>query len=387
MILKTFLLLLPTQTCFAQSLIMLRTASNSTRFVRPLLSRSYIPGQFTGKKAADGKYTVTLIEGDGIGPEISEAVKAIYAAANVPINWEPVDVTPLLINGKTTLPQPAVDSVKKNLVALKGPLATPVGKGHTSMNLTLRRAFDLFANVRPCKSIVGYKTPYDNVDTVLIRENTEGEYSGIEHTIVPGVVQSIKLITRRASEKVIRYAFEYAKTVNRPHVRVVHKASIMKLSDGLFVETAKDVGKEYPDIKLDFEMLDNTSLQLASDPSAYSDIVMVMPNLYGDIMSDLSSGLIGGLGLTPSGNMGDVVSIFEAVHGSAPDIAGKGLANPTALLLSSCMMLRHMRLYADADKIENAVLKTIASGPENRTGDLHGTSSTKHFTEEVISRL
>lgn len=387
MILKTFQLLLPTQTCFAQSLIMLRTASNSTRFVRPLLSRSYIPGQFTGKKAADGKYTVTLIEGDGIGPEISEAVKAIYAAANVPINWEPVDVTPLLINGKTTLPQPAVDSVKKNLVALKGPLATPVGKGHTSMNLTLRRAFDLFANVRPCKSIVGYKTPYDNVDTVLIRENTEGEYSGIEHTIVPGVVQSIKLITRRASEKVIRYAFEYAKTVNRPHVRVVHKASIMKLSDGLFVETAKDVGKEYPDIKLDFEMLDNTSLQLASDPSAYSDIVMVMPNLYGDIMSDLSSGLIGGLGLTPSGNMGDVVSIFEAVHGSAPDIAGKGLANPTALLLSSCMMLRHMRLYADADKIENAVLKTIASGPENRTGDLHGTSSTKHFTEEVISRL
>lgn len=362
-------------------------SASSTKFIRPVLSRSFVAGQFTGKKSSNGKYTVTLIEGDGIGPEISEAVKAIYAAAKVPIQWEPVDVTPLLVNGKTTLPKDAVDSVNRNLVALKGPLATPVGKGHTSMNLTLRRTFNLFANVRPCKSIVGYDTPYENVNTVLIRENTEGEYLGIEHTIVPGVVQSIKLITRRASEKVIRYAFEYAKSVNRPHVLVVHKASIMKLSDGLFVETAKEVGLEYPDIKLDYELLDNTSLKLASDPSAYANVVMVMPNLYGDIMSDLSSGLIGGLGLTPSGNMGDVVSIFEAVHGSAPDIAGKGLANPTALLLSLCMMLRHMKLFGDADRIESAVLETIASGPENRTGDLHGTATTKRFTDEVIARL
>ncbi|RCK66594.1 Isocitrate dehydrogenase [NAD] subunit 2, mitochondrial [Candida viswanathii] len=331
-----------------------------TRTTQKLFARSYIAGQFTGKPGSDGKYTVTLIEGDGIGPEISQAVKDIYAAAEVPINWEPVDVTPLLIDGKTTLPQPAVDSVNKNLVALKGPLATPVGKGHTSMNLTLRRTFNLFANVRPCKSIAGYDTPYKNVDTVLIRENTEGEYSGIEHTIVPGVVQSIKLITKPASQKVIRYAFEYAKAINKPHVLVVHKASIMKLSDGLFVNTAKEIAEEYPDID--------------RDPSQYKDVVMVMPNLYGDIMSDLSSGLIGGLGLTPSGNMGNTVSIFEAVHGSAPDIAGKGLANPTALLLSSCMMLRHMSLNADADRIENAVLKTIASGPENRTGDLKGTA-------------
>lgn len=233
----------------------------------------------------------------------------------------------------------------------------------------------------------GYDTPYKNVDTVLIRENTEGEYSGIEHTIVPGVVQSIKLITKPASEKVIRYAFEYAKSINKPHVLVVHKASIMKLSDGLFVETAKEVAKEYPDVALDFELLDNTSLKLTADPSDYEKVVMVMPNLYGDIMSDLSSGLIGGLGLTPSGNMGNKVSIFEAVHGSAPDIAGKGLANPTALLLSSCMMLRHMSLNADADKIEAAVLKTIASGPENRTGDLKGTASTQHLTEQVIANL
>ena len=355
--------------------------------ISPRFTRSYIAGQFTGSKKSNGKYTVTLIEGDGIGPEISQSVKDIYAAAKVPIEWESVDVTPLLIDGKTTLPQPAVDSVNRNLVALKGPLATPVGKGHTSMNLTLRRTFNLFANVRPCKSVVGYDTPYENVDTVLIRENTEGEYSGIEHTIVPGVVQSIKLITKPASEKVIRYAFEYAKSINKPHVLVVHKASIMKLSDGLFVSTAKEIGKEYPDIKLDYELLDNTSLKLTAEPADYKDVVMVMPNLYGDIMSDLSSGLIGGLGLTPSGNMGNKVSIFEAVHGSAPDIAGKGLANPTALLLSSCMMLRHMSLHSDADKIEKAVLDTIASGKENRTGDLYGTSSTQNFTEQVITRL
>ncbi|CDK24250.1 unnamed protein product [Kuraishia capsulata CBS 1993] len=343
--------------------------------------------KFNGVKNANGKYTVTLIEGDGIGIEISEAVKQIYSAANVPVDWEPVDVTPILVNGKTTIPQAAIESVNKNLVALKGPLATPVGKGHVSLNLTLRRTFNLFANVRPCKSIVGYETPYENVNTVLIRENTEGEYSGIEHTIVPGVVQSIKLITRKASERVIRYAFEYARSINKPHILVVHKASIMKLSDGLFVKVAEDLAKEYPDVKVSFEILDNTSLKLCTDPSDYKDLVMVMPNLYGDIMSDLSSGLIGGLGLTPSGNMGDNVSIFEAVHGSAPDIAGKGLANPTALLLSSCMMLRHMSLNEYADKIEGAVLKTIASGPENRTKDLKGSASTSHFTEQVISHL
>ncbi|ODV86077.1 hypothetical protein CANARDRAFT_28114 [[Candida] arabinofermentans NRRL YB-2248] len=348
---------------------------------------SSFTGQFTGKPNEKGLYTVTMIPGDGIGPEIAESVTKIYAAAEVPIEWESVDVTPSLINGKTTIPADAVASINKNLVALKGPLATPVGKGHQSMNLTLRRTFSLFANVRPCKSVEGFKTPYDGVDTVLIRENTEGEYSGIEHEIVPGVVQSIKLITKEASARVIKYAFEYAKSVGKKEVLVVHKASIMKLSDGLFVETAKEIGKDYPDIKLSYELLDNTSLKLCADPSDYKKLVMVMPNLYGDIMSDLSSGLIGGLGLTPSGNMGDKVSIFEAVHGSAPDIAGKGLANPTALLLSSCMMLRHMSLNPYADKIEEAVLKTIASGAENRTKDLKGSASTSHFTEQVIKNL
>jgi isocitrate dehydrogenase (NAD+) len=328
-----------------------------------------------------------MIEGDGIGIEISQAVKDIYKAAKVPVEFVPVDVTPQLINGKTTIPQDAIETINKYKIALKGPLATPVGKGHVSLNLTLRRTFNLFANVRPCKSIVGYKTPYENVDTVLIRENTEGEYSGIEHTVVPGVVQSIKLITRNASQRVSRYAFEYAKSIGKKKVLVVHKATVMKFGDGLFLDSALQVAKEFPDIEVHTELIDNTCLKMVTDPTPYAEYVMVMPNLYGDIMSDLSSGLIGGLGLTPSANMGDEVSIFEAVHGSAPDIAGKGLANPTALLLSSVMMLQHMGLGDFGQKIQSAILDTIASGSENRTGDLKGTATTKHFTEQVISRL
>jgi isocitrate dehydrogenase (NAD+) len=318
--------------------------------------------KFKGTKGNDGKYTVTLIEGDGIGPEISQSVKDIYAAAGVPIKWESVDVTPRLKDGRTVIPDEAIDSVNRNLVALKGPLATPVGKGHVSLNLTLRRTFNLFANVRPCKSVAGYKTPYDNVDTVLIRENTEGEYSGIEHVVVDGVVQSIKLITRAASERVLRYAFQYAQEIGRNKVRAVHKATIMKMSDGLFLSTARKVAKDFPDVEFDAELLDNTCLKMVTDPLPYNDKVLVMPNLYGDILSDMCAGLIGGLGLTPSGNIGDECSIFEAVHGSAPDIAGKGLANPTALLLSSIMMLKHMGLQEYADKIEKAIFTVLAEG-------------------------
>lgn len=241
-------------------------------------------------------------------------------------------------------------------------MQTPVGKGHVSLNLTLRRTFNLFANVRPCKSIAGYKTPYDNVDTVLIRENTEGEYSGIEHVVVDGVVQSIKLITREASERVLRYAFQYAQEVGRTKVRAVHKATIMKMSDGLFLNTARELSKEFPDIEFDAELLDNTCLKMVTDPLPYNDKVLVMPNLYGDILSDMCAGLIGGLGLTPSGNIGDECSIFEAVHGSAPDIAGKALANPTALLLSSIMMLQHMGLHEQANQIQSAIFKVLAEG-------------------------
>ncbi|TKA73789.1 Isocitrate dehydrogenase [NAD] subunit 2, mitochondrial [Cryomyces minteri] len=342
--------------------------------------------EFKGTKGNDGKYTVTLIEGDGIGPEISQSVKDIFAAAKAPIKWEPVDVTPILKDGRTAIPDDAIQSVRKNLVALKGPLATPIGKGHVSLNLTLRRTFNLFANVRPCKSIAGYKTPYDNVDIVLIRENTEGEYSGIEHVVVDGVVQSIKLITREASERVLKFAFQYAESINRNKVRAVHKATIMKMSDGLFLNTARNISKDYPKIEFDAELLDNTCLKIVTDPAPYNDKVLVMPNLYGDILSDMCAGLIGGLGLTPSGNIGDECSIFEAVHGSAPDIAGKGLANPTALLLSSIMMLQHMGLFEHADRIQKAIFEVLAEG-KTITGDLGGKAKTNEYAEAVMKKL
>ncbi|PWN18506.1 putative IDH2-isocitrate dehydrogenase subunit 2, mitochondrial [Microstroma glucosiphilum] len=365
------------------------TASSSTRAFSLTVSRAYASAAptsaYSKKPGNDGKYLVTLVPGDGIGPEVSDAVKSIYKAADVPIKWEEVDVTPEIRDGRSRIPLKAEESIKKTTLALKGPLATPIGKGHVSLNLTLRRTFSLFANVRPCRSIEGYKTPYDNVDTVLIRENTEGEYSGIEHEIVDGVVQSIKLITLEASERVARYAFHHAQQNGRNRVTAVHKANIMKMSDGMFLHACRQVAKEYPDITYDEDLLDRACLRIVQDPSPYSDRVMVMPNLYGDILSDMCAGLIGGLGLTPSGNIGKDASIFEAVHGSAPDIAGKDMANPTALLLSSIMMLRHMGLFDKADQIESAIFKTIANG--ETTGDLGGKLGTKKFTEKIISRL
>ncbi|KAF4452793.1 isocitrate dehydrogenase NAD subunit 2, mitochondrial [Fusarium austroafricanum] len=342
--------------------------------------------KYNGTKDANGNFLVSLIEGDGIGPEISQSVKDIFAAAKTPIAWEPVDVTPIIKDGKTAIPDAAIENIQKNKIALKGPLATPVGKGHVSLNLTLRRTFNLFANLRPCRSVAGYETPYDNVDTVLIRENTEGEYSGIEHVVVDGVVQSIKLITREASERVLRFAFQHAESIGRKKVRVVHKATIMKLSDGLFLKVAQEVAKDFPGIEFDAELLDNSCLKMVTDPTPYNDKVLVMPNLYGDILSDMCAGLIGGLGLTPSGNIGDECSIFEAVHGSAPDIAGKNLANPTALLLSSIMMLRHMGLTEHASRIETAIFDTLAEG-KALTGDLGGKAKTNEYAAAIISRL
>ncbi|GAA5854862.1 hypothetical protein JCM8547_004099 [Rhodosporidiobolus lusitaniae] len=343
-------------------------------------------GVYTPSKNADGSINVTLIPGDGIGPEIAESVKAIFSAAKVPIKWEEVDVTPTLVDGVSTIPADSIASIKKNTIALKGPLATPIGKGHVSLNLTLRRTFNLYANVRPCRSVEGYQTAYDNVDSVIIRENTEGEYSGIEHEVVDGVVQSIKLITHNASSRVARYAFEYARANGRPHVTAVHKAPIMKLSDGLFLRACREIAPEYPDVKYDEDLLDRVCLRVVQNPAPYADRVMVMPNLYGDILSDMCAGLIGGLGLTPSGNIGKDASIFEAVHGSAPDIAGKGLANPTALLLSGIMMLRHMNLFDQAAKIEKAALSTIAEG-KFITRDLGGKASTQEYTAEILKKL
>ncbi|KAI8884190.1 isocitrate dehydrogenase, NAD-dependent [Backusella circina FSU 941] len=358
--------------------------SNSVRAITT--AAPSITQAFNAQKNANGNYLVTLIPGDGIGPEISRSVKDIFAAAKTPIEWEEVDVTPIIKDGKTAIPDEAIASVRTSTVALKGPLATPIGKGHVSLNLTLRRTFNLYANVRPCRSVAGYKTPYENVDTVLIRENTEGEYSGIEHEVVDGVVQSIKLITREASERVARYAFTYAESVGRDRVTAVHKANIMKLADGLFLDVCKQVSKEFPNIKFNDVLLDRACLHITADPSIYEDTVMVMPNLYGDILSDMSAGLIGGLGLTPSGNIGRDASIFEAVHGTAPDIAGQDKANPTALLLSGIMMLKHMRLTEQAANIEQAVFKTLAEG-KYLTADLGGRATNSEYTKAVISNL
>ncbi|XP_052902818.1 probable isocitrate dehydrogenase [NAD] subunit alpha, mitochondrial isoform X1 [Anopheles moucheti] len=340
---------------------------------------------FGARTFASGSRKVTLIPGDGIGPEISAAVQKIFGVANVPIEWETVDVTPVRNpDGKFGIPQGAIDSVNRNKVGLKGPLMTPVGKGHRSLNLALRKEFNLYANVRPCRSLEGYKTLYDNVDVVTIRENTEGEYSGIEHEIVDGVVQSIKLITEEASNRVAEYAFKYAKDNNRKKVTVVHKANIMRMSDGLFLRCCRDMAQKYPEIKFEERYLDTVCLNMVQDPRKYD--VLVMPNLYGDILSDMCAGLVGGLGLTPSGNMGLNGALFESVHGTAPDIAGKDLANPTALLLSAVMMLRHMELNQQADKIQSACFETIKEA-KWLTGDLGGKAKCSEYTNAICDRI
>jgi len=329
--------------------------------------------------------TVTLIPGDGIGPEIAASVQKIFAAADVPIAWEPVDVTPVRgPDGVMTIPKEVIDSVNRNKVGLKSPLMTPVGKGFRSLNLALRKEFNLYANVRPCRSIEGYETLYKDVDVVTIRENTEGEYSGIEHEIVDGVVQSIKLITETASSRVAEFAFQHAKQQGRKKVTAVHKANIMRMSDGLFLKCCREAAERHPEIIFEERYLDTVCLNMVQDPSKYD--VLVMPNLYGDILSDLCAGLIGGLGLTPSGNIGEGASIFEAVHGTAPDIAGQDKANPTALLLSSVMMLHHLDMPDHADKIHKAALETIREG-QYLTGDLGGTAKCSEFTDAIIRKI
>merc|ERR1719153_2072505 len=354
----------------------------ASRVLKSLLSGSRAAGV---RQYSKDVRTVTLIPGDGIGPEISAAVQKIFAAAKVPITWDSVDVTPVRKpDGTFGIPQESIDSVKTHGVGLKGPLMTPVGKGHRSLNLALRKELDLYANVRPCKSIDGYETLYKDVDVVTIRENTEGEYSGIEHEIVDGVVQSIKLITEKASRRVAEFAFEYAKNNGRSKVTAVHKANIMRMSDGLFLRCCREAAEKNPQIKFEEKYLDTVCLNMVQDPSIYD--VLVMPNLYGDILSDLCAGLIGGLGLTPSGNIGTDGAIFEAVHGTAPDIAGQDKANPTALLLSSVMMLRYMDLHEHARKIETAAFQVIKDG-NVITGDLGGRAKCSEYTDEIIKKL
>ncbi|XP_062927014.1 isocitrate dehydrogenase [NAD] subunit alpha, mitochondrial isoform X2 [Mobula hypostoma] len=330
--------------------------------------------------------TVTLIPGDGIGPEISDAVVKIFDAAEAPIRWEERTVTAIQTSsGKWIIPPEAKESMDVNKIGLKGPLKTPIAAGHPSMNLLLRKTFDLYANVRPCVSIEGFETPYNNVNLVTIRENTEGEYSGIEHVIVDGVVQSIKLITEDASRRIAEFAFEYSRNNKRNTVTAVHKANIMRMSDGLFLRKCREVAENFKDIKFNEMYLDTVCLNMVQDPSQFD--VLVMPNLYGDILSDLCAGLIGGLGVTPSGNIGENgVAIFESVHGTAPDIAGLDMANPTALLLSAVMMLRHMELHDHANKIETACFEAIKNG-KVLTKDLGGKSKCSEFTSEICRRV
>lgn len=334
------------------------------------------------------QHTVTLFPGDGIGPQISESVKEIFAAADVPIEWEEHEVYPILEkSGKTRIPQPAVDSIFKNKIGLKGPMRTAIGKGHVSLNLTIRRTFGLYANVRPAKTVPGVVTPYSNegVDCIIVRENTEGEYSGIEHTIVPGVVQSVKLITREASRNVAEYAFKYAVDNGRSDVVALHKANIMKMSDGMFLEQCRVVAEKYPQIKYREMYLDSACLKIVKDPTQFD--VMLMPNLYGDIFSDLTAGLIGGLGLAPSGNMGkDGLALYEAVHGTADDLTEKNKGNPTALLMSGLMMLRHLELQSHADLIEKAVLETLTER-KAVTGDIGGRANNPEYTAEICRKI
>jgi isocitrate dehydrogenase (NAD+) len=331
------------------------------------------------------KHTITLIPGDGIGPEIVAATVRIIEASGVDIQWETHIIgAQALEKYGTTLPEPTIESVKRNKVALKGPLMTPIGKGFTSVNVGLRKALDLYANIRPIKALPNVECRYPELDLVIVRENTEDLYAGLEHVVVPGVVESIKIITEKASTRICKYAFEYAASHNRKMVTAMHKANIMKLSDGLFLECFYNVAKNFPAIPADDKIIDNACMQLVMRPEQFD--VMVLENLYGDIVSDLCAGLIGGLGLAPGANIGEQGAVFEAVHGSAPDIAGQGVANPTAILMSGLMMLRHLGEMDAAKRIEDAMMEVYAEG-NIRTRDLGGNSKTAEFANAIIDKL
>lgn len=331
------------------------------------------------------KSKVTLIPGDGIGPEIIAATVRVVEASGADIEWETHIIGAQALEKQgTTIPEEALESIKRNGVALKGPLTTPVGKGFTSVNVALRKALDLYANVRPIRALPNVPCRYPELDLVIIRENTEDLYSGLEHTVVPGVVESLKIITEKASLRIAKYAFEFAKNNKRRKVTAFHKANIMKLSDGLFLDCFYRVAKDYPEISAEDKIIDNACMQLVMKPEQFD--VIVMENLYGDIVSDLCAGLIGGLGLAPGANIGEHGAVFEAVHGSAPDIAGQGIANPTAILLSAIMMLRHMGKMQEADRIEKALLEVYAEG-KVRTKDLGGNAKTAEFANAIIEKI
>jgi isocitrate dehydrogenase (NAD+) len=331
-------------------------------------------------------HRLTLIPGDGIGPEVTRAVLRVLDAAGFRAEWEEFSAgaAALAAHG-TTLPAPLLDSIRKNKVALKGPITTPIGEGFTSVNVGLRKALNLYANLRPVWNLPNVPSRFQNVDLVIVRENTEDLYAGLEHVVVPGVVESLKIITEEASTKIARFAFDYARKHARRRVTAVHKANIMKLSDGLFLDCTRAVAREFPDIQYDERIVDAACMHLVMHPEKLD--VLVLPNLYGDIVSDLCAGLVGGLGVVPAANLGDDgVGVFEAVHGTAPDIAGQDKANPTALLLSAVLMLHHLNETAIAERIMRALWTALADGSA-RTADLGGSATTTAFTAAIVSAL
>lgn len=328
---------------------------------------------------------ITLIPGDGIGPEIMHAAARVIDAAGADIEWEVHDAgMKIFAEQNTAVPATLLESIRRNKIALKGPLTTFVGKGFASANVMLRKELDLYANLRPVRNLGGIASRYDDVDIVIVRENTEDLYSGIEHVVVPGVTVSIKVITSLASERIARFAFEYARKRNRKKITAVHKANIMKLTDGLFLESARKVAAQYPDIEFEDQIVDALCMKLVMDPHRFD--VLLLSNLYGDIVSDLAAGLVGGLGVVPGANYGDEYAVFEAVHGSAPDIAGKGIANPLAVLFSGIMMLRRLNRDDIADRIKNAAFAVLKEG-KVRTPDLGGRATTEQFADAIIAKL
>ncbi|HET9803241.1 MAG TPA: isocitrate dehydrogenase (NAD(+)) [Candidatus Acidoferrum sp.] len=331
------------------------------------------------------RHKVTLLPGEGIGPEVSAATRKVVDAAGAQIEWEEIHARAAEGSEKgQLLNTAAIESVKRNKVALKGPMATAIAGGAPSVNVALRKTLDLYANLRPVKNMPGVQSRFDNVDVVLVRENTEDLYSGLEHEVVPGVVESLKIITEKASTRIAKFAFEYAVREGRKKITAIHKANIMKLSDGLFLKSIRAVAAHFPDIEYKELIVDNACMQMVLKPEQYD--ILLLPNLYGDVMSDLAAGLVGGLGVVGSGNLGDHAAMFEAVHGTAPDIAGKGLANPTALLMSSIMMLDHLGERSAARRIE-AALETVYREKKHTTHDVGGKAGTAEFTDALIAAL
>ncbi len=330
-------------------------------------------------------HVITLIPGDGIGPEVTDATREVLAATGVDITWEPREAGAAAAEQHGhPCPDEVIASVQRNRIALKGPIGTPIGRGFRSVNVTLRKALDLYACLRPVKNIEGIASRFSGVDLVIVRENTEGLYSGLEHMVVPGVAESLKIVSERASTRIAEFAFRYARANNRRRVSVVHKANIMKLSDGLFLECVRKVSRRYAEVETSEVIVDACAMQLVRFPERFD--VLVMDNLYGDILSELCAGLVGGLGVVPGANIGDECAVFEAVHGSAPDIAGKGVANPTALILSAALMLQYLGEREASARVESAVRKVYRETTV-RTGDLGGNSSTVEFTRAVVNAL